>query len=189
MIGSPSITPAAFALGAATIKHYEGLRLNPYWDPNGRCWSIGYGMCRLPDGSPVTVRTRALTPAQAAAMLEAKLRAEYAPGVEAAATGAALPDAAWAALLDFAWNLGDPCLEQSGIGPLLARGQVQAAAARLRLYDHSGGRVLSALVARRAVEAALLMSVSAESLPPDGAAAPQMTADQLDALYNPGLSD
>ena len=157
MTGSVTITPAAFALGAGAIKRFEGLRLEPYWDPNGCCYSIGYGMCQLPDGSPVTARTPALTAAQAVAMLETKLRAEYAPGVERACTGAALADPAWAALLDFAWNLGDPCLEQSGIGLLLARGETQAAAMRVRLYTRSRGRVLSALVTRRAVEAAMLL--------------------------------
>lgn len=35
------------------IAHCEGVKVNAYWDPHGRVWTIGFGNTVRPDGKPV----------------------------------------------------------------------------------------------------------------------------------------
>ena len=201
MAGSSMITPAAFVAAGGMIKRFEGFRSIPYRDATG-IPTIGFGFCTLADGSLVTMETPAITYAQALTMLTAKLSADYAPGVQQACHGAMLTDDCWTALLDFSWNLGDPCLEKSGIGPLLAKGNLPAAAAKVRAYNRAGGKVLGGLVTRRNAEAAMILGKPLAAQPPVpvkpvepapahkvtvSAPAPQPTADELDDQFNPGL--
>ena len=152
-----TISPDALRQACALIKRNEGYRSEPYRDVTG-VPTIGYGACTLLSGEPVTMSTPPMTAAQAEALLSAKLLKDYAPAVEKACGGASLSDGAWAALLDFAYNLGDGNLERSGIGPMVAAGNLQGAAAKMREYTHAGGKVLPDLVARRAAEAGLLLA-------------------------------
>ncbi len=35
------------------VAHCEGVKINAYWDPNGKVWTIGFGNTVRPDGKPV----------------------------------------------------------------------------------------------------------------------------------------
>lgn len=169
------IPTSAFALGAQTIRRFEGFRAAPYWDAAGKVWSIAFGMCTGPDGSPVTQHTPPVTYTQALAMLAAKLGSDYAPAVANACQGATLPDAAWAAMLSLCWNIGPGAFAKSGIGQLVAAGNLRDAAARLRRYVYAHGQVVQGLVTRRAAEAIMLLGASPLSVPSTRAPAPALS--------------
>lgn len=164
---SVAISPGAQQLARDMIKRFEGYRGPPYRDPVG-VPTQGYGFTTLADGSPVTMDSPPLTEAQAEALLSAKLLRDYAPAVQSVTGGVPLSDNVAAALLDFAWNLGVGCLERSGIGPMVQRGDLVAAAARVKQYNQAGGKVLPGLVARRAAEAGMLLAGATVAAVPSG---------------------
>ncbi|MDF7673558.1 lysozyme [Acetobacteraceae bacterium ESL0709] len=82
------------------ISTFEGCSLTPYLCPAGH-WTIGYGMTFLPDGTPVTRQTKALSQNEADTMLEA-LIGQFSCGVTKAMTDVTLKPCQKAALISFA---------------------------------------------------------------------------------------
>lgn len=79
------VTPPAEALLGIPLPE-GGYRLRPYFD-GFRTWSIGAGSTRMPDGSPVTAHSRAISLAEAHALFAAEL----APCCRALAEGTDVP--------------------------------------------------------------------------------------------------
>ncbi len=141
----------AFALAS----HFEGFRSAPYRDPAGY-WTIGYGERFLPSG-PVTADTPAITQAQGAEMLRARLADLVTeigdmvkPAMNTAQTGA---------IVDFCYNMGLEAFRFSTLRRHLELGDYDLAMADLLEWDHAhvdgAFVVLPGLRARREAEAHL----------------------------------
>ena len=128
--------------GLDLIESFEGLRLNSYQDSVG-VWTIGYGHTQgVHAGQTITQQ-------QAQAFLQQDL------GVAEAAVnklGLTLTDNQFAALVSFTFNLG-----AGNLNKLMSHG-LAAAADRILLFDHAGGRVLPGLTRRRQAERALFLT-------------------------------
>jgi len=129
----------SLTLAARLVKHFEGCRLAAYQDSAGP-WTIGYGHTRgvLPG--------QTITQEEADAFLHEDLLSADA-AVSSLIDRKVIGSAATAALIDFAFNLGQGALEQ-----LLRHADTEAQFDR---WVHAGGQVLPGLVKRRAVEAFL----------------------------------
>lgn len=134
--------------GVDLVKRSEGYSATPYTCPAGHP-TIGYGH-RIRAGE---VFGEPLSPAQAEDLLRADL-AEAAAAVERL-VAVPLNDDQFAALVDFAYNLGAGNLQKSTLLKKLNAGDYAGAADEFGRWVKSGGQTLPGLVARRAAEAAL----------------------------------
>ena len=128
--------------GLQLIESFEGLRLTAYQDSVG-VWTIGYGL------TLGVHQGQTITQPQAQAFLQQDL------GVAEAAVnrlGLPLTDNQFAALVSFTFNLGAGNLNN------LMKNGLAAAADRILLFDHAGGRVLPGLTRRRQAERALFLT-------------------------------
>lgn len=157
-----TLNAEARRLAEAEIEAWEKLRLNAYLCSSG-VPTIGIGMTRYPNGSPVRLGDVTSEPV-ARRMFQDLLEQEYIP--------AALQIPGWnrlgakrqAALLSFMWNLGSGFYGAKGfetVSRVLKQGAVNPLAykempAALNLYVRdSSGRVSEGLVNRRKREGAL----------------------------------
>lgn len=127
-------------LAAAMIKVFEGCRLTPYRDAVG-VLTVGYGHTGLG-----IVEGVAITQAQADTFLQADM-------VPLLALVEDKPTVPASALVSFGFNLGIRTLVQ-----------VLATNESLLPYCHAGGKVLPGLVARRALEQALIDATEEKTL-------------------------
>ncbi len=128
--------------GLKLIESFEGLRLTAYQDSVG-IWTIGYGHTKgVKQGQTITQQ-------QAEAFLQQDLAV-----AEAAVNrlGLTLSDNQFAALVSFTFNLG-----AGNLTKLLKNG-LAAAADRILLFDHAGGKALPGLTRRRTAERALFLT-------------------------------
>ena len=128
--------------GLDLIESFEGLRLNSYQDSVG-VWTIGYG------------HTQGVQPGQTITQQQAQAFLQQDLGVAEAAVnklGITFTDNQFAALVSFAFNLG-----AGNLNKLMSHG-LAAAADRILLFDHAGGRVLPGLTRRRQAERALFLT-------------------------------
>ena len=128
--------------GLGLIESFEGLRLNAYQDSVG-VWTIGYG------------HTQGVQPGQTITQQQAQAFLQQDLGVAEAGVnklGLTLTDNQFAALVSFTFNLG-----AGNLNKLLSQG-LAAAADRILLFDHAGGRVLPGLTRRRQAERALFLT-------------------------------
>lgn len=143
----------AVRLAAGLCRRFEGLRLRPYLCPAG-VPTIGYGSTLYPDGRRVTQLDRAITQAEAEAMLQADLMRRLpevlrlCPAVDTAGR--------LAALLDFAYNVGIGALSSSTLRKRVNEARWADAAQELERWNKAGGKVLAGLVKRREAEAILM---------------------------------
>ncbi|MEC4594252.1 MULTISPECIES: lysozyme [Nitrospirillum] len=148
------MTRAVNAAGVALTEQSEGLKLTAYLCPAGRL-TIGYGHTG-PDVTPGMT----ITEAQAQELLLQDL-ATAGNGVSQAVT-VALTDNQYAALTDFAFNLGVSALTQSTLLRLLNQGDYAGAADQFLVWDkaHVNGQLvtLPGLAARRQEERALFLT-------------------------------
>jgi lysozyme len=194
----------ALAIAAPIICQFEGFRSEPYPDTGG-VWTQGYGCTFHPDGAPVRETDPPVTKGQAQTWMEAIAGPTMSRVRDLVRVK--ISDNAAAALCSFAYNTGTGNLSRSTLLQLLNEGApLTQVAGQFAAWVHdSKGNVDAGLVRRRAVEAALLLKPDAGPLtakiPPVPALDPQktavsslapdadeMTADELDALYNPGPS-
>lgn len=172
-----AITAQGRQMAALLIASQEGFRSKPYWDANGKVWTVGYGFTTL-NGHPVTSKTPAMTQAQAEAELETQLNT-YVTAVEKAVT-VSLTDGQAAALIDFAYNLGPHALQVSVLLRLLNAGNYDGAAGQFAAWAYAGGKKLPDLVNRRALEAQVFrnnkLPASIEEATDDGNNKPGATA-------------
>ncbi|WP_421088252.1 lysozyme [Ralstonia mannitolilytica] len=143
-------------------KRFEGLHRVPKADP-GRAypyicpagyWTIGYGHLCNAQHPPITeTEAEAYLTHDLQMALTATLR--YCPVL------ATEPEGRLAAIVDFTFNLGGGRLQTSTVRRRVNQRDWPAAATELRRWVYGGGRVLPGLVARRSLEAALILRESA----------------------------
>jgi len=131
----------------ALIRRFEGLYLKPYLCPAG-VLTIGYGTTG-PAVTPDAVWT--VEQAEAAMQKEANVCYTAAKKLAKDATYSQ-----WAALADFAYNLGVTRLAGSTLLKKINAGDRQAAKLEIEKWVWGGGRVLPGLIARRQAESELL---------------------------------
>jgi lysozyme len=131
------------------IEIGEACVLRPYLDSTG-VPTIGWGSTTMPDGERVTMHARALTQAEADAMLDRQLEAET--QAVASAITVAIPESAAAALVDFSHNLGLHALTGSMIRTMILGGRCDLAADQLGCWVMAGGRIDLGLMRRREME-------------------------------------
>lgn len=143
----PAIPPAAVVV----VKKWEGFRHQAYLCP-ANVWTVGYGTTRLPGGRPVKAGDT-MTAAEADEALRHDMR-RFASAVDRLIT-VPLAEHERAALISFAYNVGDGALERSTLRRKLNAGDRAGAAAEFSRWNRAGGKTLSGLVRRRADEEAL----------------------------------
>lgn len=139
------------AAGLALIKESEGLMLKAYQDAVG-VWTIGYGSTgeHVHPGDVITE-----------ARAEELLRDDLARFEDYVATNCdPCTDNQFAALVSFAFNLGNESLKTSTLRRKHMEGDYAGAAGEFGKWVNAGGRVLPGLVKRRAKEAQLYRSQS-----------------------------
>ncbi|RQZ12821.1 lysozyme [Burkholderia sp. Bp9031] len=139
------------AQGIALIKQFEGLRLSRYLDAVGKP-TIGYGHLILPNER----FTRALTPAEAEALLRRDLR-----GAELnlrKLLHVPVTQQQFDALMSFVFNLGAGRLRSSTLLRYLNAGASARAADQFLVWNKAGGKPLAGLTKRRRAERALFLS-------------------------------
>ena len=150
----PSPGPAApvdaLALAASLCREFEGLFLRPYLCPAG-VWTIGYGATRYENGRPVLPSDPPITKARAEALLRHDLLTVRLPAVLKLCPAMDRPGRI-AAVLDFAFNLGNGALAGSTLRKRINAGQWDQVPAELRKWVNGGGRKLAGLVRRREAE-------------------------------------
>ncbi len=139
-------------------KQFEGFHRVPKFDPERRAhpyicpagyWTIGFGHLCKPDHPPIT---EAEAEIYLAADLQTALKATlcYCPVL------ATEPENRLAAIVDFTFNLGAGRLQTSTLRRRINQRNWDSSSSELCRWVRGGGKVLSGLVARRAVEKALL---------------------------------
>lgn len=142
-------------IATTLCKEFEGFRGKPYICPAG-VPTIGYGTTRYPDGRAVAMTDAPVTRAEANAILEHQLRADFLPGVLRLCPSLVTDTRRLNAVVDFAYNLGVGRLQTSTLRRKLNQGDWAGAKEQLMRWVRGGGRVLPGLVRRREAEAALL---------------------------------
>lgn len=130
------------------VKSFEGFRPNAYQDSKG-VWTVGWGFI----GDWVKPDTT-ITQDQAADMLADKLQ-YYGQAVQKLVDMDKTTDNQFAALIDFAYNLGVNALANSTLLKLHNLGCTMIAADQFLRWDHCNGQVLAGLTRRREAEKAL----------------------------------
>jgi GH24 family phage-related lysozyme (muramidase) len=143
--------------GAALIEKFEGFSSRPYWDADGRVWTIGYGSTK-----GVGPNTAPVTRAQARARLKREVDNVY--GVAVNRLGVPLTINQFDALCSFTYNLGPGAINSStGIGWALRIRDWRRAGDEMLKWDKAGGRTLLGLTRRRRAERALFLKSVAKS--------------------------
>lgn len=141
-------------LAANIAKAFEGFRSKPYKCPTG-IWTIGFGTTRYPDGRKVQSTDSSVDVDTAELYLDDELEhclsavIRYCPRLVQS-------DNRLAAITDFTYNLGAGALQHSTLRRKLNQQDWDGARRELMKWTHEGGRVLSGLVKRRALEAKLV---------------------------------
>jgi lysozyme len=133
---------------ADLIKSFESCKLTAYWDPYGKCWTIGWGHTGkdVHDGLVWTQEQadEALVHDEIAADA---LLAIYSPGL----TGGVLD-----AITDFVFNIGIGNYRTSTLCRAVNTKNWPAAKTEIVKWDHSNGIVVPGLLRRRQAEADLM---------------------------------
>ncbi len=188
------------ALGRLIIESFEGCMLaikgrpgfyTTYLDSVG-VLTLGYGHTNLGGVLPKIYPGMVITKQQCDDILSADLHAVE-DDVAHIMTGYALNQNQFDALVSFEFNTGH--LEKSSIPAKLRAGNVAAAMATLKLYNHAGGAVEAGLTRRRLCEVALFMGdlKTAEQLAqihvdsPEQMPAALATPDAVESSSKPAL--
>lgn len=156
-MGAGATTPSLAI--AKAIGQWEGgqssdKKFHPYWDNDGRVWTIGFGHTSF--DSPVDAHTKPLTMTEAVALLLHDLSATYGPQVAAYLKqyGIKATQKQFDAFVSFAYNDGTgPFQRGHTFGDLLHARNLNGAADSLTLYVHAAnGAALPGLVRRRGWE-------------------------------------
>jgi len=138
--------------GLALTEGFEGLRLMSYQDVAG-VWTVGYGH------TGVGVRpSLAITPAEAQILLQSDIAASVA--CVNIAVNAAINQNQFDALVDFCFNVGRGNFLQSTLLRNLNAGDFAGAVEQFGAWVYAGCEVVSGLVRRRQVEAALFQELA-----------------------------
>lgn len=144
--------------GLALLREVEGLRLKAYRDGGG-VWTIGYGHTRgVKAGQVITEAMAGLYLEQDVEVAEATIHRHLPDAI-----CAALPQAAWDALVSFVFNLGDQAFVNAdksltGICRALLRRAWSDVPHQMRRWIYDNGERIDGLVNRRDKESALWAS-------------------------------
>lgn len=144
----------AVEISASLARRFEGCFLSPYLCPAG-VPTIGYGATYYENGERVKMTDPAITRERANALLLWMVRTVYLPAVAKLCRGADTPQRV-AALIDFAFNLGNGNLKASTLRKRVNAGEWDLVPAEFRKWNKAGGRVLRGLTIRREAEIAIL---------------------------------
>lgn len=156
---SAPVAPSAEDQAAALAEPFEGFSADPYWDPNGKVWSQGFGSTHDAQARPITQNSPPITREIAIEWLEEDMNFAFQDIAEVVKEP--LTDGQKAALASFIYNVGSGNFNGSTLLRLLNQGQFSAAAAQFDLWDHSGGVELAGLLRRRQAETALFLGKEA----------------------------
>jgi lysozyme len=117
--------------------------------------TIGYGNTYYEDGRPVTLIDPAITRDQAEGLLLWTVAHVYLPQVIKLCPGVDGPERL-AAVIDFAYNLGNTALKNSTLRRKINAGDWGVVPAEFMKWNKAGGRVLRGLTLRREAEVSLL---------------------------------
>lgn len=134
--------------GLDIIKEYEGCILKAYLCP-ARVWTIGYGHT----GDDVH-NGLVITKEQAEDLLKKDL-AVFEKEVTKAVGNSPTNENQFSAFVSLSYNIGSSAFAKSSALREHKAGNYQLAAAKMLLWNKSGGRVLAGLIRRRKAEAAL----------------------------------
>jgi len=138
-------------LGLDMIKTFEGFSATAYLDMVG-VPTIGYGSTIGVTKQDVE-NGRTVTEEQAEQMLLAELSSHEVTVSQCVTVD--VNDNQFAALVSFAYNLGDGSLRGSTLLRLLNSGDYAGAASEFPKWDHAGGKVVDGLLRRRLAEQSL----------------------------------
>lgn len=141
---------SAITLASDLIRRSEGLRIQAYWDPDGKVWTVGYGAT-----GPGIVQGTVWTPEQAALDLQRRLVVLVGELQKDIHYWPRLSQAQQAAILDWTYNLGIGRLLGSTLDKYIEAGQLASVPSEIVKWVYAGGHILAGLVARRAAEVAL----------------------------------
>lgn len=141
-------------LAAALCRQFEGFRPTPYLCPAG-VPTIGYGATFYEDGARVTLTDAPITRERAEALLAWHLKRRFLPAVLRLCPGANTAGRL-AALVDFAFNLGEGNLRASTLRRTVNAGIWGEVPAQFMRWNKAGGRTLAGLTKRRNAEVGLL---------------------------------
>lgn len=149
------IVALALSLVRALCKRFEGIFLRPYMCP-ALVPTIGVGATFYEDGRKVTLQDPPITEERALELLDNHLARVYLPAVRRLCPRVVTDPYLWAALADFAFNLGVTRLAGSTLRRKVNAGDIEGAKAEFLKWVRAGGRVLPGLVTRRKADVALL---------------------------------
>ena len=133
--------------GLDFIKSFEGLRLQSYWDKDGKVWTIGWGHTKgVKQGMAITKAQAEQFLADDLAPIERHLTADLGED--------GVLQCQFDALCSWIFNLRDGSRQYntSTLRRKLKAGDYKGAANEFPRWCHSGGKVLPGLVTRRAAE-------------------------------------
>lgn len=150
------------------VQHFESCSLHAYWDPYGRCWTIGWG-----ETGASVVSGLQWTQEQADSRLLAHLQ-QFGVMADVALTRSVLPQQK-AAFVSILYNVGPGAVRtirspgrdgiirlRSGMPSTLLHklnvGDLSGCADEFLQWNSAGGVVLPGLVARREAERALFLT-------------------------------
>lgn len=152
---APVAPPAgAVEIAAGLCRLFEGLHLQPYLCPAG-VPTIGYGATFYEDGRRVTLKDPTITRARAEALLQHQIRRQFLPAVMRQCPGADSIGRV-AALIDFAFNLGEGNLAASTLRRRVNSGEWADVPSQFMRWTRAGGVILRGLIRRRQAEVDLL---------------------------------
>ena len=139
------------------VKHFEGCSLKAYHDPAAapNIWTIGWGHT-ADEGPPIPSPGTTITQKQADDILAADL-ARHAAAVESLVR-VPINDSMFAALVSFAFNLGDKNLRRSTLLNRVNARRFQDAVGEFGKWNHANGVEVRGLTRRRLSEANLFCS-------------------------------
>lgn len=118
--------------GVSLIEHFESCRLTAYWDPHGKCWTIGWGHT-----GPDVYKGLVITQAVADALLAQDL-IDRENMVKRFFAGVPLTRGQFDALVSFLYNVGPGKRGiKSGLFELM-NGQPSTLACKVLAHDHAG---------------------------------------------------
>ena len=153
---------------ANLIAQFEAFRAHAYWDPKGRCWTVGYGNTIMPDGSKVTAACVIRTPQEGLSMLLGHVEKDANRIIEHIPLELAKCDQEVAAIFSGCYNFGTgPFVGKDGkrttltedaicFFSLRTEGAKEAFAERFRAHCKSSGKREQVLYERRCFEEQLL---------------------------------
>ena len=142
-------TQTAIQIAAEVCKVFEGYSSKPYICPAG-FWTVGYGhRCpkdhpEIHKGEAMLILRKDLVSAATASLRWCPVLAKESPG-------------RLAAIIDWTFNLGSGRLQGSTMRRRINELKWEEAAIECAKWNRGGGRILSGLVKRRAIEVKLLL--------------------------------